>query len=51
MELTGCHARFEPFRGWPVCILENEYVCVVALPEVNGRFPTLRESHRSIWCL
>lgn len=40
MELAGCHARFDSFRGWPACVLENEYVRLVALPEVNGRIST-----------
>jgi hypothetical protein len=36
-EKTACRARKADFRGWPACYLENEFITLVAVPDIGGR--------------
>jgi len=35
--MTACSARREQFLGWDACVLENEFVRLVAVPDIGGR--------------
>ncbi len=36
-DITKCRIRQGPFRGWEACYLENEYIQLVAVPDIGGR--------------
>jgi hypothetical protein len=35
--MSTCSVRRDSFRGWNACYLENEYVRLVAVPDIGGR--------------
>lgn len=35
--MTTCSVRREPFLGWDACILENEFIRLVGVPDIGGR--------------
>lgn len=36
-EIKACSARKADFQGWQACYLENEFITLVAVPDIGGR--------------